>query len=465
MSSWIRRCNHTYIHTGSLSLPLPAQDKFLLLRGSVQLALTHLVRVVAWDSVKGAVQQLQDRVMAAAREIMNHPHMPAVAEEQLRLPLRHGGFGLMDITELEADAAYLSSAALAHDAMRDGPPDFRPFTDGELAECLQAKWTALRAAMPPEADRGPEELDDIFIATGLPGMSRKVTRAVAQTRHDALLQQLGSTPGGAKDLARMRSCACRVASLFLDSLPTNRMLTLNDGDFVHGMRFRGGLSPLPPLDGEVICDCNARVKPGDVDHAMTCRHNADCWTLRHNIAITAWRRRVRAVGVSTSIEPVMRSLDRRYRDDSRGDILANGPGVDVYVLDVSFIHPSGVAVVGKASGEKGYAAEVREKFKLNKYKESVQGSYKVVPVVHETYGRLGSHAMQYLNTLAVSLVGPLDKRAKARWIENSLREFSAATVKGNGFVIRKTMSRVARLTGAQFVPCDRLAGSHLLASM
>eukprot|EP00892_Ulva_mutabilis_P006577 jgi/Ulvmu1/4291/UM002_0011.1 len=64
-----------------LSLPLPAQDKFLLLRGSVQLALTHLVRVVAWDSVKDAVQRLQDRVMAAAREIMHQPQMPTVAEE------------------------------------------------------------------------------------------------------------------------------------------------------------------------------------------------------------------------------------------------------------------------------------------------------------------------------------------------------------------------------------------------
>ena len=103
--------------------------------------------------------------------------------------------------------------------------------------------------------------------------------------------------------------------------------------------------------------------------------------------------------------------------------------------------------------------------RLNKYKDSVQGSYKVVLVVHETYGRLGSHAMQYLNALAVSVVGPLNKRAKGRWIETSLRELSAATVKGNGFVIRKTMSRVAQLTGAQFVPGDRLAGSHLLASM
>eukprot|EP00892_Ulva_mutabilis_P006576 jgi/Ulvmu1/4290/UM002_0010.1 len=79
----------------------------------------------------------------------------------------------MDITEHEADAAYLSSAALAHDAMRDGPPDFRPFAEGDVATGLQEKWTALRAAMPPEADWGPEELDNVFIATGLPGVSRK----------------------------------------------------------------------------------------------------------------------------------------------------------------------------------------------------------------------------------------------------------------------------------------------------
>ena len=48
----------------------------------------------------------------------------------------------------------------------------------------------------------------------------------------------------------------------------------------------------------------------------------------------------------------------------------------------------------------------------------------------------------------MSLVGSFNKRVKVRWIENFLREFSAAIVKGNGFVIRKIMFRVVRFTGA-----------------
>eukprot|EP00892_Ulva_mutabilis_P000613 jgi/Ulvmu1/10552/UM065_0006.1 len=57
--------------------------------------------------------------------------------------------------------------------MRDGPPDFRPFADGDVAQGLREEWTALRAAMPLETDWGPEELDDAFIATGLTEYEQK----------------------------------------------------------------------------------------------------------------------------------------------------------------------------------------------------------------------------------------------------------------------------------------------------
>jgi hypothetical protein len=99
------------------SLPLGRQDKFLLLRSSLQARLTHLTRITPWS--------------------------------RLALPLRFNGFGLRLTTPLEADAAFLAAAGAADVAMRPAPPPFRPLNPASPhCAALIARWVALHDAAP-----------------------------------------------------------------------------------------------------------------------------------------------------------------------------------------------------------------------------------------------------------------------------------------------------------------------------
>ena len=54
-----------------LSLPLPAQCKFVVLQGSLQHRVAHLPRVARWLAVEGAMSAAADAVADAALQIGN----------------------------------------------------------------------------------------------------------------------------------------------------------------------------------------------------------------------------------------------------------------------------------------------------------------------------------------------------------------------------------------------------------
>jgi hypothetical protein len=84
--------------TALASLALGRQDKFLLLRSSLQARLTHLTRITPWSRLSPHVAVAERRVLLAALDLVEHPPPadtqsdPVVA--RLALPLRSGGFCL-----------------------------------------------------------------------------------------------------------------------------------------------------------------------------------------------------------------------------------------------------------------------------------------------------------------------------------------------------------------------------------
>jgi hypothetical protein len=139
--------------TALASLPLGRQDKFLMLRSSLQARLTHLTRITPWSRLSSHVAAAERWVLLAALDLVEPPPPadmqsdPEVA--QLALPLRSGGFGLRLTTPLEADAAFLAVAGAADVAMRPAPPPFRPFNPASPhCAALIARWVALHDAAP-----------------------------------------------------------------------------------------------------------------------------------------------------------------------------------------------------------------------------------------------------------------------------------------------------------------------------
>ena len=170
-----------------MDLPLPAQDKFILLKSSQQMRIAHLPRTAPWAVVGDAVQRVENRVAEAAFQIMQRPNESILRAGQLTLPLRLGGMGLRLTSERGAQAAYLSSAALAEAALSAAPQQFRPFA-GPTAPKLIETWQAIHAEAaelwPPEALNA----DQACFTTILPGVQREFAHFEADRRSALLLE-------------------------------------------------------------------------------------------------------------------------------------------------------------------------------------------------------------------------------------------------------------------------------------
>jgi hypothetical protein len=440
-----------------LELPLPAQDKFIILRSSMQMRLAHLPRVAPWHLVGDAVQRVEDRSAQATFRIMQRPEQADVRAGQLTLPLRHGGMGIRITSAQEAKASFLSAAAMTETAMREGPEQYRPFA-GPNAPSLEQDWQALHAAGEGHSLWPPEALpvNGETIDTVLPSAQRTFARFVAERKSADLLASFDTTTEeGLRNLARMHSCACRPASIWLETLPLAEPLRLTDSDFIGSMRHRLGLTQLPANAPGVRCSCGRHMQAGDTDHAMTCRSLAGIVMLRHNNLVGTWRHIISRAGVASTAEPLLRSLPGFQQsgvvaqDQTRGDILSVlATGVEI--ADVSVVHPAATTFL-QAARVPGGAAAARDQRKRSRYQTADPNGYAFTPLSHESYGRLGKPAMQFLNTLAITASAGGVVR-KGDFVANALRELSITLCRGNGAMYRRGLAVLTHASGHAYQP-------------
>ena len=134
--------------------------------------MAHLLRTVAWDHLQPSVVRVEDAIMTAAKTLFQVPEVGAAsarAEQQLRLPLRHGGFGLRDATSLVAAAALVAGASKAQTAMKNGPDICQPFS-GALRPALLSAWQRVfdDAASVCEWEESARNLPADFVLEALP---------------------------------------------------------------------------------------------------------------------------------------------------------------------------------------------------------------------------------------------------------------------------------------------------------
>jgi hypothetical protein len=227
-----------------LAQPLGDQDRWLVLHGSLRKRVAHLPRGCSWEHVGPAVVCAESKAVDCAFAIMAQARMDGPPTDQLTLPLRHGGLGLVHTGPEEGDAAYLSAVAPTQLAMRHWPTEFRPF-DGPSGAQLRPQWEGLHDKA--ETLWRP---DDRVVSQDSMGTIAEAQRAYcrhsAQACADALLASLHDlTEDGKHGRARLFSCACCPASAWLDTLPLSRALELKSGEFQTALRQRLGLAILP----------------------------------------------------------------------------------------------------------------------------------------------------------------------------------------------------------------------------
>lgn len=449
-----------------VGLPLPRQDMYALLRLSFQQRLAHLTRTLPWNFLRNAIHKTEDRVHEVVMSLTQQPSSTWTENQrkQLCLPIRLGGVGLRDTTELLADACRLSAAGLAQGHLTEGHEALQPFK-GESGQDLISSWHRLVASNTElwneqEANINPESAPVV-----LRSVQQDYSKHIATKRYESLLNSCCSSRAGKKMSARLKSLACRQSGAWLTVLPIHPAVTLSNQDFSIGLRQRLGV---PQMQNDtstlkVTCFCGTPLTPQDIDdHAMTCKALSGTATMRHDKITGFWCRLCRKVGRATSLEPRLSLLKSHERlqegrhataaEGACGDILTVKPGGIVQVLDTSITHPAADTYMQKAATEAGAAAKLREISKIEKYAKQGQHCYQFVPLVTETYGRLGTEAMKFLNELADEASTPDSGIHKADFVRSALTEMSIALVRGNALKIRACQQCYVKASGNRFRP-------------
>lgn len=445
-----------------MALPVSHQAQFALLRSSLSMRMAHLLRTVAWDRLQPSVVRVEDAIMAAAKTLFQVPEVGAEsarAVQQLRLPLRHGGFGLRDATPLVAAAALVAGASKAQAAMQNGPAVCRPFS-GALRPALLLAWQRVYddAAGECEWEESARNLPADFVLEALPGVQKAVSKVVGDRAGADMLEACDTnTVEGQRDAARLRSASTGTSSGWLTALPVWSALRLTNAEFRMAARHRLGLG-VPSLIDVPPCTCSA----GDSttpDHALSCKHNAGKAIVRHDIWASAWRHAIRRAGCASSAEPLYSSLAapgaQGAATQRRGDILVVWPDGGVRILDCVVTHPAAASYVRDAAEAGGSAAAKAEARKRADFAEVGEGSaFDFVPLAVESYGRMGVAASRFLSELG-DLVEAAGRVSKAAFVRTVRRELSCALCKGNARMYYNSLSRIAARVGHNFRPgCD-----------
>ena len=226
---------------------------------------------------------------------------------------------------------------------------------------------------------------------------RHLHHQAQKARRAALLEQMAP-----ENRARLRSSGGPGAAAWLQALPTTPTLSLPDSHFRLASRMRLGQDTLPA--GHT---CRRRTRTGS-----TCRapldakgHHAHCCGrgpqrgARHDGQRRATARIRRRHGLSCEEEVRVPQWDRARRNGTvqcaRLDLrVEGGPWSPVCFVDHEVSHPPAPTYVMNAADADGATARAAESVKRHRYSRAV------VPLVSETYGRLGPQALTWWRALA-----------------------------------------------------------------
>ena len=450
-----------------MGLDLPAQDKLLVLRKSVQVKVSHFARCARFDCIKGALGKSEAAIMTATLKLVDRDEA-MVDNEQLQLPSRKGGLGLQCLTAsdgLTCHAGFLAAAALAQTAMEAGADSFQPFT-GQSGLEMQQVWGQVSTACTCNAackcaDLEAPSLEEAFTAGQLPGLQHTVSQALADQRHEQLLakyrdmQECPETREIAEQhLARLLSVQHAVATAWLNILPTKDQWEIDNDTVKSALRFLLGVSPGPPDQSHYRCVCGEKVC--DSHHAMSCDKMSGFRTQRHNHVQNTVRYGCTAAGFDSCMEPKEKHLKGLRMGDKgygmRGDILLSTLD-DLINVDTTITHPANKTTRAAASKTAGAAAAAREKTKLRDHARDGTPGYSFVPFVIESYGRLGKEAEQLLGKLAdgAASTGLFERQVYLQWIK---KEISLTLIRGNARVFRRFVGGLTRGVGVNFQQGD-----------
>ena len=363
----------------------------LLLRHCHVPRLNYLARSVPQATFQSAAQIHDDMTRNTFLNILGVSSLSEDTWNQASLPIKMGGFGLTSTMRI-APAAFL--AGWSH-SIAELPIRFPYLSDAVTSLLSPGTCQPLICDSINQAIKSLNGKFDSQQLLDLLDHPHKLQNKISSIIHkrDAHICLETATQTSDRDAARIRSTQGQGAGSWLEAIPTEEALALKPNEFRLAASLRLGIPP-PFVDWNIQCECG---RPVDDYHLITCKFGGGpVW--QHDEIVNAWSSCLHELKIHHDKEP----RHRYSGNDNRPDIVMYDSGSS-YDLDVALAHPFSSDALRKASQEGGSAAARREERKRVKYQAQVlldTSSLSFTPLVFEHFGRWGTTAMDFLNSLA-----------------------------------------------------------------
>jgi hypothetical protein len=396
-------------------------------------------------------------------------------DEQLRRPLRIGGFGLISAVEI-APAAYLAGAACtlqsspAFAPVWSGAADFNPAwplyaavadgirriseTDARLAAlCPLDKLAKVSASvLPTGAETFVQDIRALSTESCL--LQSALTHRISTLSHIARVTQVErrGTRGHA-ELARLKALTEKESSLWLRVLPTEKFLELPDVKWQWAAHLRLGME-VPMCEGaSALCEHTQAASEGGGWHPLCCftQSSADI-NRRHHAVVNRIAHFSRILHIIPRTEPADLDPEKECRPDIQLDL------PDVTLLgDVTISHPEakkwqhtaasrGVETVGDS----------RQAEKDGLYTPMAEAlDMQFSAIVLYTYGGFHRTALSFIRQLGRALDPATCLVSHTKWKQDLMENIAVAVQRGNADIM---IHHTARLRGMAW-PTRRTARS------
>lgn len=376
---------------------MPNQIAYILLSQSMLPRFDYIIRTLPPTITLPAAREFDELLLDthAQKQGLNLSKLSTVASEQIKLPYRNAGLGLVPRARV-APAAYLSSMATA-----------APFTASLLTrrptpmsvKCVRHCYRLLNdtgaKGIVPKILPPVDQFVDHFQRHSAWGVQKLVVRAVSNHIYSELRRHPRTTVA---ERARLTAGAAPKASTWLVTLPTEPRLLMNNIEWAVSESLLIG-APLLPRVPTTFCDsCKQMVDPM-CDHLVTCRRATVQWNDRHNTNNVIVADFARRAGAFVTIEPtrLYHTGDRK----SRPDLKMIFP-VQTTLSDMTVLHPLAESYRRAAAVKPLATAEARGAVKHGLYDPLVEDKpdWRFVALAHETLGGVGSEAQDFYAELA-----------------------------------------------------------------
>ena len=390
-------------------------------------------------------------------------------KNQIALPLVMGGMGLLSAHQHSA-SAYIGSVT---ESVREiwernknqhfMPDDFQKMENFNWIQIAKENWNSLNQMLKSQDSNfeglEPWNINELCISTtyfdfisqgDAEPPKQRMQSYLSHLINSAQLQNLLSN-NNERFKTRILSAGGVGSAGFLYAIPKNPTLTMSNIQMEVAIKLRIGSDIIMENEGIAKCFCGAYIdKFGD--HLLVCKQGSEKYT-RHNMWLHSWERLIKkSSSPSLALEKplyVLGITDSR-NSNKRIDLIEYKSTDQSIMADVSITHPTSVQYSNNLITKPGYAADIRQKAKHSKYDESAKKlNMKFVPLIAESYGRLGSEtlafAKQKINELATiySTSGPkIDSRIQQKLSILWWSTLSVSLQKGNVHIIMSKKTKI-----------------------